>query len=419
MTHKIFWSWQSDAPKRETRDLIQVALYAAVQDVSGEFDKAKRIEVDQDVKGVIGMAPIAETILDKIDAATVFVGDVTPVAVIGKGRNRKLLPNPNVMLELGYARRALSMGRLIPVFNRAIRSTRFDDLPFDLRHLTGTIVYELAEGALKSELRRVRKDLRKRLAEKLRAMIADAPGPVEPEQVWHASLPSDPSIWEEAYNPLPVNCPHLGQVDLIVAPAPRIFVRLLPAVQGVAPKSINGIFPGGHDCLLPIGASVGGGLTTGRTGNGHAIFQSVGEDRTTKSVVRWYKDTGEIWAISAWGFYYRNTHPHFAYDEVIKDLVSWLTQTLRSARTAGGSAPFRVLLGASGLRQVQWFLARPSLGSKPFLGLKDIVTSESILKSDERAAVVETVSKFMDEMTENFGVADLTLQQVVTLADSV
>lgn len=415
MAHKVFWSWQSDAPKRETRDLIQVALYAAVQDIAGEFDKAKRVEVDQDVKGVVGMAPIAETILEKIDAAAVFVGDVTPIAVSGKGKKQKKIPNPNVMLELGYARHALGMSRLLPIFNRSIRATRFEDMPFDLRHLTGAVGYELAVGASKSELRRVRAELRKRLAEKLRAMIASAPSPAVIEPSWHNALPHDPSIWEEAYNPLPVNRPYSGQIDLVVAPLPRIFARMVPAEQAPPPKFSGGLFPNPQDALMPI--AVMGNVTAGRTGNGHAAFQSPDENRTTKSIARWYKDNGEIWAISSWGFYERDGNLFLAYDEIIKDLVAWISRTVRTLGTAGGSGPISLRLGACGLRKVQWWLSPPNPESSPFFGLNDLVSSESKLATGDHDLVIEAVSKFMDELTGNFAVPDLTSAQVKTLSE--
>lgn len=413
---KIFWSWQSDAPKRETRDVIQVALHAAIHDVAAEFDlvKAPRVEIDQAAKDVVGMALIAETILEKIEGSSIFVGDITAVAMIGRGRDRKLLPNPNVMLELGYARRALGMKRLIPVFNRAIRSMRFEDLPFDLRHMTGAIAYDLPVGAHKSELRRARTELRERLAAKIRMMIADAPVATMIEPNWHAALPHDPGIWEEGYNPLPVNCTHIGPLDVIVAGAPRIFARLVPSEQGPPPKFAGGLFPSQADPMVPLGGPAN--IMAGRTGDGHAVFQSVGEDRTTKSIARWYRDSGEIWTISAWGFYPRGGVLVLAYDDIVNDLAVWIPRAVRNMRAAGASGQMRLRLGASGLRSVQWWPPRPSPGAAPFRGLKEIVISESTLASEEKTAVLEAISQFMDALTDSFGVPDLTMEDISRFA---
>lgn len=416
MARTIFWSWQSDTSKRETRDLIQVALYAAASDLAAELEPALRAEVDQDVKGVMGMAPIAETILGKIGEALAVVCDVTPIAVVDTAETTKHIPNPNVMLELGYARSTLGMGRLIPVFNKSILGTRFEDLPFDLRHLTGAISYELPKGAAKSELRLVREQLRKRLADKLRPMLQDVVEGGQDMGNWHARLHSDPSIWEEGFNPLPVNIPHRGRVDLIVAPAPRIYVRLLPAKQREAPSTYSGIFPGMEHHLKPIGDRHFEGMTAGRCAGGHIASQSIDDDRTTRSIVRWYKDNGEMWAISNWGFYQREGHPQLAFDEMLRDLARWLEKAVQTSRAAGGSGPFRVILGAVGLNQVHWRRGRYSPGSNLFFGLNSCVHVETTLVNDERQKILTSLAAFMNDLTDNFGVEPMSPSAVSTLA---
>jgi hypothetical protein len=69
-----------------------------------------RPEIDHDTRGVAGTPPIAETILRKIDAASVFIADVTPVAVTDQG---KQVANPNVLIELGYAKKTHPFERII------------------------------------------------------------------------------------------------------------------------------------------------------------------------------------------------------------------------------------------------------------------------------------------------------------------
>ena len=46
-----------------------------------------------------GSPDIVATILAKIEAAAVFVADVTPIAVSPGGKH---VANPNVLIELGY-----------------------------------------------------------------------------------------------------------------------------------------------------------------------------------------------------------------------------------------------------------------------------------------------------------------------------
>ena len=99
MTGTVFFSWQSDLP--ETRSTIFWALEWAVRDLDrrGTLDEALR--VDQDTDKVAGWPDIAATILEKIEGCELFVADLTPIN--GPDPEARLTPNPNVMLELGYA----------------------------------------------------------------------------------------------------------------------------------------------------------------------------------------------------------------------------------------------------------------------------------------------------------------------------
>ncbi|OYU45943.1 MAG: hypothetical protein CFE44_04850 [Burkholderiales bacterium PBB4] len=143
---KIFWSWQSDNHEKSGRYFISEVLGAVTRELNNlPIDEAMRgddvgpIEVDHDTKGVAGTPPIADTILQKIRDAAVFVADVTPV---GHTDNGKRLANPNVMIELGYAIHALGHNRIILVMNKAEHGA-LDTLPFDLRYLRGPAMYEL------------------------------------------------------------------------------------------------------------------------------------------------------------------------------------------------------------------------------------------------------------------------------------
>lgn len=91
MARTIFWSWQSDEPQRETRDIIREALKAAIEQIGAELEEADRPELDHDTKGAPGSPEIVNTILGKIKAASLFVADVTPVAMT---RGKKQLASP-------------------------------------------------------------------------------------------------------------------------------------------------------------------------------------------------------------------------------------------------------------------------------------------------------------------------------------
>jgi hypothetical protein len=99
-------------------------------------------------EGVPGTPNIGETLFRKIDAAAVFVADVT---FIGRGDNKKWLSNPNVLAETGYAAARLGWDRIILVMN-----THFgppEELPFDLRFRRFPIAFDQVPGAQKKETR--------------------------------------------------------------------------------------------------------------------------------------------------------------------------------------------------------------------------------------------------------------------------
>jgi hypothetical protein len=122
----IFYSWQSDLPRSRDLDFIQECITEAITAVSGE-----NIQVipclDRDTEGEPGAPDIAETIFAKIDNC-VFVCDVSIIAGTG---TPKATPNPNVLLELGYAARRLGWERVTNVANLAFG--KIEELPFDLR----------------------------------------------------------------------------------------------------------------------------------------------------------------------------------------------------------------------------------------------------------------------------------------------
>lgn len=130
---KVFWSWQSDRPAKYNRDVIQAALERALRALSEELElePSEGPKLDHDTKNAKGMAAIADTIFDKIKNAAVFVGDITTV---GKSDGGRELPNPNVLIELGWAWAHLTHENIILVANKHYGPKRAESLPFDIRH---------------------------------------------------------------------------------------------------------------------------------------------------------------------------------------------------------------------------------------------------------------------------------------------
>ena len=169
---KVFWSWQSDHPGQISRHFVREALELAILELSQspEVQEAQReVSLDHDRKGVSGSPDLASTILDKIRASDVIVADVTPVGATGGEAGKKLI-NSNVAIELGYSLGTLSDRRLIMVMNTYFGNLA--DLPFDLRHKAGPIIYSLAPEADKAVRDKVKKQLSGALKAALREMLA-------------------------------------------------------------------------------------------------------------------------------------------------------------------------------------------------------------------------------------------------------
>src|SRR5580700_5722590 len=141
MNRVEFYSWQFDLPNSTNRGFIQAALEKAAKAIANDSSNDDVPIIDRDTKDVPGAPHIARTILEKVAAADVFVADVSITQ--GTGGHRPT-PNPNVLIELGYAMCSLGDSRIVLLMNDAYGVP--EDLPFDLSHHRVTR-YHMPEGA--------------------------------------------------------------------------------------------------------------------------------------------------------------------------------------------------------------------------------------------------------------------------------
>ena len=180
MEATIFYSWQSDTRSAANRSLILEALKSAIQQL--KHDKTVSVEpvVDRDTLAVPGAPDIGATIFAKIDRCSAFVADVTTVNSAVPGS--RPTPNPNVLVELGYALKAVGPNRLVLVQNTAFGGPEL--LPFDLRQKR-VLTYESPPDAAgrAGERGRLKTDLRRALGEILSATGPHASGDYPAELV--------------------------------------------------------------------------------------------------------------------------------------------------------------------------------------------------------------------------------------------
>ncbi len=130
---KIFYSWQSDLNNDTNNYFIKTCLSNAIKRLNKDFKVEERIIIDHDTKNKSGSPNIVDTIFNKIEKSDIFICDVT---IINKCKyfsflQKRITPNPNVLLELGFAVNSLGWDRVICLNN--LSYSAIEDLPFDIK----------------------------------------------------------------------------------------------------------------------------------------------------------------------------------------------------------------------------------------------------------------------------------------------
>lgn len=354
---KVFWSWQSDLPSKVSRSFVKDALTEAVAAVAIDLSlaEADRPEVDHDTKDEPGLVEIVSTIFKKIEGASVFVGDVTPVAKTDKG---KLVPNPNVMIELGHALKSLGHEKIILISNAAYGGGP-EDLPFDLRHRRGPITFKLRpedgpsriasqKGALVAALSDA---LRSNLGAALAIKDAGATFPLYPaassdcgtwlapgEGIEHQSFFQDggvASTWK-------------------VAEGPKAYLRVCPA-RWSKEKPKRRVIQGAP---AEVRVSAEGGYTSGDGGANSFGVVSVGLNGRAPgevhAVTQWFDKSGEIWGFNSRISGSKDGRSQLSHYFILGFWAKLLRRSVLTLNHFGASVPFRVEAGVTGLDGLHW-----------------------------------------------------------------
>jgi hypothetical protein len=180
MPSTVFFSWQIDTPTATGRNFLRGALEDACRALGRDSDieeAHRELAVDSDTQDVAGHPPVVDTILKKIDAASVFVADMTFVA---ERRDGGRSPNPNVLIEYGWALRSLTHERTVLVMNTANGNPSGEALPFDLRASRWPFQYCLPDEATAETKAEVKKLLTKHLIRAIRACLKTIPSAAPP-----------------------------------------------------------------------------------------------------------------------------------------------------------------------------------------------------------------------------------------------
>jgi hypothetical protein len=304
----IFFSWQVDTPPLTGRNFLERALERAIGRINDglEVDEPEREElvVDRDTKGVAGQPPIVETIFKKIDATAVFVPDLTFVGTRVDGRPT---PNPNVLIEYGWALKSLGHGRIVPVMNIAHGAPTAESMPFDMRHLRNPIEYDVREDSSEAHRKNERERLAKALEDALRAVF-ESEGYRARER--RSALPAFEPV---ATADKPSRFRHPGVAigirdhpftqnqiqEIYLTDSPGIWLRVMPtialsrrwsALEIKAAATTDGVF------LTPI-FHQSPGLSYLRADDGFGTF--AGQDDNSTSEIAFGFESGEVWSVNS------------------------------------------------------------------------------------------------------------------------
>ncbi len=218
---KIFYSWQSDREPKSCKDFIRKAADAAAAKAAERLGVSVLIEAD--TEGAPGTPAISDTILRKIDDCDFFLGDMTFVGLTASG---KMLPNPNVMGEYGYALKSKGLDRILLAMNTAFGPP--EELPFDLRHLRHPARYKLEAGSPDGPRRKARADFAECLERNIRVAI---------EHLMKQPTVSPSPRWDEAEAAIAeFSDSRRAHGQPVLVSAPRLVVCVIPIAALDGPR---------------------------------------------------------------------------------------------------------------------------------------------------------------------------------------
>ena len=406
---KIFWSWQSDTPGKIGRFLIRDALKDAIATLRAEPEihepNREDLHIDHDIQGVTGSPNLVPTIFAKIDQSAVVVADVS---LVGTTTEQKKLINSNVAIELGYALKAVTDAKVVLVFNRHYGS--HEDLPFDLRHKGGAVVFDLPPDAVSTQIRRCQQDLARDFVAKLRPLLETPRAPLKPVQT--PSTYSKAAYFSRDQTLASEDIGVGGRADYFYRDESFCYIRLIPSISKSPTPSLS--------ALKEAARSVP--LLSGRSGEGyiHNEFGAIAyrprssqSGRTIPEASTQLFRNGEIWALNSVLMVRQRgdaDHPSYVTYPCLdavpfeREYYRFLRAINKFAREDLGLAPpFTVELGLTGTQDVSILSKSPEgSGSKNFGPIRqpEIVHRYSI---DNDESISRALEAFFNEVWDAAG----------------
>lgn len=370
---------------------MEKALNNIAADVEVEPAIREGIEVDRDTQGVAGWAPITDTIFNKIDDAAMFAPDLT---FIGERLDRRRpTPNPNVLVECGWALKSLGYERTLPIMNVRYGRPEGDAMPFNLRHLRHPLQYELDASASDQIRRDVRNKLVGDIEHALRLMLAsDAikrllPKSPEPEPFLAAEPRQGLSRFRAAGEPVGIiDGPINDGVPVYLTDGPAMWLRLMPLHHSGATYPATTLRElVRQSSLLPI-ASRHNYFSNMRSNDGFGLCAIESNDKPINSpAIVFVFESGELWSTNSGVINCTDVVPYFPEQFIshFETLASFLHDRLGLAR------PYRWIVGIEGIKGRPLVIGPRSVGYSRAHCVADVITQdEEYLDSQDAASTL-------------------------------
>ncbi|MBP6946437.1 MAG: hypothetical protein KBB46_04105 [Candidatus Pacebacteria bacterium] len=383
MQQKVFFSWQADTDSRTGRNFVTDVLERACKRLGSnpDLEEATRdLSVDSDTKGVPGQAPIVDTIFRKIDEASVYVADVTFVAKRIDGRPS---PNPNVLIEYGWALKSRGYEKVITLMNTAYGEPSDLTLPFNMKHVLHPIQYHLEEGASSEEKNKVRDQLVKVLEKAIGRSLGSSPETVvsvqpfpEKEPAHGARGPARFRDWGESIGF--DNALGAGEhQEIFLTDNTPMWLRVMPtsALNKIwsVPELLS-ILGEGSTSLSPFirGRS---GYSVLRAEDGVGTFVRAGDNDSVALAVALVFETGEIWAINTTLLPY--ARKKLFQVDIEKNYTNALEEYTAFLSKLGIEGPYRWIAGMDGTKGRT--LSYPPPPNRGFVGDGPVCAASQII----------------------------------------
>ncbi len=389
----LFYSWQSDTPSKTNRSFIKNAIEKTIRNISKNVEMEEAIRLDQDTQGVPGTPEIANTILHKIDECDIFLCDLT---IVARTTDRNQVPNPNVLIELGYAMKAIGAARIIAVMNEAY-GTAADGLPFDLQHRRWPIRYSLSTEAAAENRNEQKNSLTARFEEAIRSILenkaflsaADVTPPkfpaVEPKDGKARFRPRGEPLGMYL-DPFPLRGG--GTNDVFLSNGPAMWLRLMPIIdpgkKWTADELKECAIRGGTMNLSPFYGDAG----FLREEDGFGVYAFKGDDSSETNSVAFVFETGEIWSIDTTLLSFDGEDRLF-FEEIAKRYTTCLEKYGHFLQLLDIVGPYRWIAGLEGVKKRHLVIPAPpkhmSIGPGPVCRA-DVITEEGTYDTKEPPA---------------------------------